>query len=276
MIIDWIKHAESIYEELKDEISKIETKPHLAVILVGENSPSLRYINQKRKWANYIGMDFTLIEFPSKVTQEELLKETRRLNKDKSIDWFMIQTPLPNHINTDEIIEAISPEKDVDGFHPVNQWKIVIGDKTAFAACTPAWIMELFNLENIPLSGKVVCVLWRSNIVWKPVVNLLINQWATVIACNSKTPNIEKFTKQADIVVLAIWQPGFLKTYMISDSAIIIDVGFSVIDWVIFWDADTKNIKSNGNLITPVPGWVWRMTVAMLLKNTLKAHKLQK
>lgn len=274
MIIDGIKHSQSVYSSLQQEISTLSSTPKLTAVLVGESPASLRYIAQKRKWADFIGMDFELLQFSEDISQEELLSTIDWLNSDSSVDGYIVQLPLPKHIDTDSILDSIAPEKDVDGFHPVNQWKTVIGDANGFAPCTPAGIMEIFSLEDISLSGKVVCVLGRSNIVGKPMISLLTNAWATVIACNSRTPDIASFTKQADIVVLAIWQPEFLTQDMISDSAIIIDVWFTVVDGTIFWDADYKNIEQNGNRITPVPGWVWRMTVAMLLKNTLKSHKI--
>jgi methylenetetrahydrofolate dehydrogenase (NADP+)/methenyltetrahydrofolate cyclohydrolase len=178
---------------------------------------------------------------------------------------------LPKHINEKAIIEAISTTKDVDGFHPINVWKSLIWDNSWFVSCTPAWIMEFFKKENIEFSWKNITVIWRSNIVWKPIVSLLINAWATVTSCNSKTLNLEKITKKSDIIIIAVWKPWLLKTSMVKHDAIIIDVWFTVIDWKIYWDADTKNIDLIWAKITPVPGWVWALTVAMLMKNTLKA-----
>ena len=286
MIIDWKKITENIYEQLKINISKIDwKKPKLAAILVWENSPSLRYIKQKRKWAEYVGMDFELKNFDDNVSEKELLDFIEIWNNDENISWYIIQLPLPKHINSTKILNAINPKKDVDGFHPENQGKILVGDKSGFAPCTPAGVMWILNSPIIPfykgdkckdfLAGKEVVVIWRSNIVGKPITVMLINAWATVISCNSKTPDISKFTKTADIVICAAWQPWLLKLENINDKTIVIDVGFTVIDWKIFGDADFENINNNWNLITPVPGWVGRLTVANLLKNTYKAF-LQK
>jgi methylenetetrahydrofolate dehydrogenase (NADP+)/methenyltetrahydrofolate cyclohydrolase len=181
-----------------------------------------------------------------------------------------VQLPLPEHINTQKIINLINPLKDVDWFHPINQWKILIWDNSWLIPCTPAWIIEILERQNIEISGKKAVVIWRSNIVWKPISALLINKWATVCVCNSKTKDIENYTKNADIIVVAAWKPGLLKAEMVNKNAIIIDVWFTVIDWKIYWDCDTENIDKLWAKITPVPGWVWALTVAMIMKNILK------
>ena len=275
MIIDWKKISENIYNTLKEEVSQISwEKPTLWAILVWEDSASLRYIKQKRKWADFVWMDFELKQFELSVTQEQLLEFIARWNQDKKMSGYIVQLPLPKHIDEQKIIHAILPEKDVDWFHPVNQWKVLIWDDTGFAPCTPFGVMWIFDELELNLSWKEVVVIWRSNIVWKPVTAMLINKWATVISCNSRTPDINKFTKTSDIVICATWVPWLLKLENINDKTIVIDVWFTVIDWKIFWDADFDDIHENGNLITPVPGWVWRLTVANLLKNTLKAYKL--
>lgn len=273
MILEWKIVAQNIYENLKNEISSLKKKPKLAVILVWKNSPSLRYINQKQKWAEYVWMEFELINYEYDVSEEELLKKITELNKDENIDWFMVQTPLPQHINVKNILNSINPDKDVDGFHPVNQWKIVIWDNSWLKACTPAWVIELCNYYNIEISWKNIVIIWRSNIVWKPLANLLINLWATVTICNSKTWNIDFYTKNADIVITAMGVAKFLKASQINKSTKVIDVWFSVIDDKIYWDCDFDDISNNWNDITPVPGGVWVLTVAMLISNTLKAYK---
>lgn len=273
MILDWKIVAKDIYDKLKLEVSTFDRKPKLAVILVWKNSPSLRYINQKQKWAEYIWIDFELINFDDDINQESLLEAINKLNIDNSIDGFMVQTPLPKHINIGKVLNAIKPEKDIDGFHPINQWKIVIWDKTWLPACTPAWIIELCKYYNINLEGKNVVIIWRSNIVWKPLANLLINAWSTVTVCNSKTKDISFYTKNSDIVITAMWSPNFLTLDKIKDDTIVIDVWFTVIDGKIYWDADFENISKNGNNITSVPGWVWTLTVAMLMANIIKAYK---
>jgi methylenetetrahydrofolate dehydrogenase (NADP+)/methenyltetrahydrofolate cyclohydrolase len=275
MILDWKKVAQKIYEELKNKLKNSNKKYKLVAILVWKNSPSLRYIKQKEKWANFVWIDFELINFDDNISQKEIIKTIEILNKDKKTTAFMIQLPLPKHLNEKEIINKINPLKDADWFHPINIWKIVLGDKTALESCTPAWIMKLLEEYNIWLSWKNFVIIWRSNIVWKPLANLAINAWATVTICNSKTADLKFFTKNADIIVVATWKTNLLKVDMINKKSVIIDVWFSIIDWKIFWDCDFDNIEKNGNLITPVPGWVWPMTVAMLIKNVIKAWEIQ-
>ncbi len=275
MIIDWKKISEKIYEKLKDDVSQITwEKPTLWAILVWENSASLRYIRQKRKWAEFVWMNFELKQFDEKVSEEELLEFIASWNKNRSISWYIVQLPVPQHINSTKLLRTISPDKDVDWFHPENQWKILIWDTSGFAPCTPYWVMWIFKKLNIDLIGKKIVVIGRSNIVWKPITAMLINRWATVTCCNSQTPDITEFTKMSDIVICAAWQPWLLKLEDINDDTIVIDVWFTVIEGKIYWDAEFDNIHANWNLITPVPGWVWRLTVANLLKNTLKAYKI--
>jgi len=275
MILDWKKLAQKIYDDLKNELKNSNKKYKLVAILVWKNSPSLRYIKQKEKWANYVWIDFELINFDLNVSQKEILDTMKKLNNDKKTTAFMVQLPLPKHLNQEEIINEINPLKDADWFHPLNIWKLVLGDKNVLESCTPAWIIELLKDYNIWLTWKNFVIIWRSNIVWKPLANLAINAWATVTICNRKTKNIEYFTKNADIVVVATWKPKLLKANMINKKTVVIDVWFSVEKWEVFWDCDFDEISKNGNLITPVPGWVGPMTVAMLMKNVIKAWKIQ-
>lgn len=276
MLLDWKIVAQNIYDDLKIEISSLEKKPKLTVILVGENPSSIRYVNQKQKWAEYVWINFDLLKFEENISENELLKVIDKLNSDINVNWYIVQLPLPKTINEKNIINSISPEKDVDGFHPFNQWKIVIWDDSWLAPCTPTWMIELLNYYKIDIVWKNVVIIWRSNIVWKPIANLLINMQSTVTICNSKTKNIDFYTKNADIIITAMWSPKFLTIDKINKNSIIIDVWFSVIDGKIYWDADFENIINNWNSITPVPGWVWALTVACLMKNTLKAYKNQK
>ncbi|NVP18056.1 bifunctional 5,10-methylenetetrahydrofolate dehydrogenase/5,10-methenyltetrahydrofolate cyclohydrolase [Candidatus Gracilibacteria bacterium] len=275
MIIDGKKIGQKIYDELKQEVSKLKIKPTLGAILVGNNSSSLRYIEQKRKWAQYVGINFKLEKFDEKISELELYNKIKSFNEDVNISGYIVQLPLPKHINSQKIINNIHPKKDVDGFHPNNQGKLLLGDESGFVPCTPAGIMEILKHENINVEGKTVCVIGRSNIVGKPVISLLINAGATVIACNSKTKNIEKFTTQAEIVIVAAGSPGLLKVNMLKVGAVVIDVGFTVINKKIHGDADTKLIDLVGSKVTPVPGGVGALTVACLMKNTLKAHNFQ-
>ena len=273
MIIDWKAIALNIYDKIKWQVSLLEEKPTLWAILVWNNPSSIRYIRQKQKWAEYTWINFRLVKLDETISEEELLNQIKTFNTNKHISWYIVQLPLPKHINENNIIRAIKPEKDVDWFHPINQWKILIWDNTWLVPCTPAGIMDILESENIDLVWKVVCVIGRSNIVWKPITALLINAWSTIISCNSKTKNTEKYTKEADIVIVAAWQPWLLKENMLKKWSIVIDVWFTVIDNEIHWDALTKEIDLAWHQITPVPWGVWTLTVAMLMKNTLKSHK---
>jgi len=275
MIIDGKKIAETLYNNLKNDIQKQWIRPTLAAILVWENSASLRYIKQKRKWAEFVGIDFKLIQLKSNVTQIELEKTIDEVNNNNSIDGYIVQLPLPKHINETVIISRIDVRKDVDGFHPENVWKVLIGDSSGFVPCTPAGVMYMFETMKTNLPGKLITIVWRSNIVWKPLAALLINAWATVTVCNSKTINLKKHTSTADIVIMATGQPHLLKVDMVKIWTTVIDVWFTVIDGKIYWDADFDIMEKIWNIITPVPGWVWALTVAMLMKNTLQAALLK-
>lgn len=273
MLIDWKKIASHIYDSIKKEVNTMSKKPTLWAILVWDNESSIRYINQKRKWAEHVGINFILKKFPEHISHLELLDIIKNFNNDDNISWFIVQLPLPSHIDEKEIINSISPAKDVDWFHPINQGKVMIGDSSWFTPCTPAGIVELLHSTNIDYIAKQVVVIGRSNIVWKPITNMLINKWATVINCNSKTPSLRKFTQDADIIISAAWKPGIISLDMIKIDAVVIDVWFTVIDGHIHGDVDTKNLELAWVRVTPVPGWVWALTVAMLMKNTLKAFK---
>ncbi|QFR38854.1 bifunctional 5,10-methylenetetrahydrofolate dehydrogenase/5,10-methenyltetrahydrofolate cyclohydrolase [Candidatus Gracilibacteria bacterium 28_42_T64] len=275
MIIDGKQIASNIYEEIKKEVSGMKTKPTLGVILVGENSPSLRYINEKKKWAEYLGINFELKIFKDNITEEEILSQIEYFNNNESISGYMVQLPLPNHINEKKLIASISPKKDVDGFHPENVGKVLIGDTSGFVSCTPAGIMNIFKSIGENLEGKVVTVIGKSNIVGKPLVALLMNAGATVISCNSKTKNTSEHTLRSDIVIVATGIPQLLKENMLKKGSTIIDVGFTVIDGKIHGDTDFENIEKAGHTITPVPGGVGALTVAMLMSNTLQAEQLK-
>lgn len=276
MRIDWKKIALDIYDNLKKEVLTFEKRPCLSAVLVWNSPSSLRYIKQKKKWAEYIWIDFNLIDLDEDISEDELIKIVKELNRDVKTSWYIVQLPLPNHIDEEKVNNAINPEKDVDWFHPINQWKILIWDNSWFVPCTPAWIIEILKAENIDLKWKEVTVIWKSNIVWKPVTLLLINSWATVTSCNSKTKDLSIHTKNADIVVVAVWIPGLLKENMLKKDSVIIDVWFTVVDGKIYWDAETESIDIAWHNITPVPGWVWALTVAMLMTNTVKAYKNNK
>lgn len=276
MLINWKEIASKIYEDLKNKISKFDKKPSLWIILVWDNPSSVRYVWQKEKWAKYVWIDFVLEKMSENITEKEILDKISEFNDDENIDWFMVQLPLPKHISEEKVINAISPKKDVDWFHPINQGKILIWDSDGFSPCTPAGIMEIFRYENIDLAWKNVCVIGKSNIVWKPISALLINASATTTVCNSKTKNLENFTRKSDIIVIATWVPNMLKEDILQRNSIVIDVGFSVIDGKIYWDAETDTIDKLWHKITPVPWWVWALTVAMLMKNVVKSCEKKK
>jgi len=273
MIINGKDIAGKIYEDLKSTIASSDTQYKLVAVLVWENSASLRYIAQKQKWADYVGIDFRLDQLDTNISQGDLLSHIEALNSDPSVTGYIVQLPLPAHIDPTPIINAIDPKKDVDGFHPENQWKIMIGDESGLVCCTPAGVMDILKSIKFNPIGKIVTVVGKSNIVGKPITNLLMNAWATVISCDSKTPDIWVYTDSSDLVVMAAWVPGLLTSDMVPDKVVIIDVWFSIVDGKVYWDADFENIVPNVAAITPVPGWVWALTVANLMKNVVKAGK---
>ncbi|MCP4523017.1 MAG: bifunctional 5,10-methylenetetrahydrofolate dehydrogenase/5,10-methenyltetrahydrofolate cyclohydrolase [Candidatus Gracilibacteria bacterium] len=263
--------AQKIYDTLKKDISSTYSTPVLGVILVGDNSSSLRYVEQKKKWAQYVGIDLNLYNMKQNVTQIELEKKIEELNNNSNIHGYIVQLPLPQHIDEKKIINLIDPKKDVDGFHPENIGKLMIGDTSGFVSCTPAGVMHMLQELQMDVTGKHVCIVGRSNIVGKPLAALLINAGATVIVCNSKTPKIKNFTSTSDIVIMATGQPNLLRLDMIRIGTTVIDVGFTVKNGKIYGDADYEIIERTGSNITPVPGGVGTLTVAMLMKNTFQA-----
>ena len=271
MILNWTKIALNIYGELKERLKESRKKVSIWVILVWDNQESLRYINQKRKWAEYIWINFELKKLWENTITEDLLSTIDELNKSPEINWFIVQMPLPKNVDSTKILNSISPLKDIDWFHPINQWKLVLWDDSWFIPCTPAWIVEILNRKKIKIAWKNVAVIWRSNIVWKPISSLLINRQATVTICNSKTKKLKDITLKSDIIIVAVWKPNLLKSSMIKKNTIVIDVWFSVKNWKIYWDAQTKKIHEKWWKITPVPWGVWALTVAMLMKNALKS-----
>jgi methylenetetrahydrofolate dehydrogenase (NADP+) / methenyltetrahydrofolate cyclohydrolase len=275
MILSGTKIAKNIYKELREKVILMPEKPKLQVILVWENSPSMRYIKQKKKWCDFIGYEFELKEFWNQVSEAELIKCIESSNQDISIHGILVQTPLPAHIYTQKILNSIDPKKDVDWFHPYNQGKVVIGDKSGLEPCTPAGIIELISHVEKSIGGKYIVIVGRSNIVGKPLANMCINLGATVSICNSQTKDLIRYTKKADILIVATGKPKLISKDMIKEEALIIDVGFSVVDGKIWWDCDFDIIQKT-HTITPNPGWIWPMTVSFLMKNILKAYYLQK
>lgn len=275
MIIDWKKIAGEMYEKIKAEIILTWKKLSLQAILVWNNPSSLRYIAQKRKWAEYVWIDFRLDHLDENIDEKELLDKIVGYNNNTDTTWLLVQLPLPAQIDTKKVIDLINPKKDIDWFHSENQWKVLLWEHTGLIPCTPLWVIEILNYLKVDLNGKLVTVIGRSNIVGKPLVALLINSWATTVCCNSKTKDIAEFTKKSDIVICAAWSPGLLSLDMINDKTMVIDVWFTVIDDKIYGDAKFDEINNNWNMITPVPGWVGALTVANLMNNVLKADRLQ-
>ena len=287
-ILDGKKISLQLQEELAQEVAKIKEKgekiPHLAAILVGENGASMTYVNNKVKACEKIGFQSSLLKLPATISQEDLLQKIYELNENPDIDGFIVQLPLPKHIDEQKILLAISPDKDVDGFHPTNFGRMALG-LDAFYPATPYGVLELIKRYQIPTDGKNVVVIGRSDIVGKPMSILLSQKpWnATVTLTHSRTKNISEITKQADIVIVALGIPRFLKAEMIKEGATIIDVGItreedknSPKGFRIVGDVDFDNVKEKASFITPVPGGVGPMTIAMLMKNTLFARTRHK
>ncbi|WP_028855642.1 bifunctional methylenetetrahydrofolate dehydrogenase/methenyltetrahydrofolate cyclohydrolase FolD [Psychrilyobacter atlanticus] len=275
-IIDGKKISANIKEEIKLEVERIteggQRAPGLAVVIVGENPASKVYVNSKVKTCGALGIYSEKYNLDSEITESELLKLIEELNDKEEIDGILVQLPLPKHIDEDKIIEAIKPNKDVDGFHPINLGKLVIG-KNGFKSCTPYGIMELLKRYELDLNGKDVVIVGRSNIVGKPLSIMLTNKNATVTLCHSRTKNLAEKTLNADIVIVAIGREKFLTEDMVKEGSIVIDVGINRNKLgKLCGDVDFENVSKKTSLITPVPGGVGPMTIAMLMKNTVKSR----
>ncbi len=285
-ILDGLKISKDIKQEIKAEVEKIvaagQRPPHLAAILVGENGASKAYVNSKVKDCKEVGFKSTLLKFSDTITEAELLSEVEKLNADTGIDGFIVQLPIPKGMDEEKVIEAISPDKDVDGFHPENFGRMAL-EMEAYLPATPYGIMTLLERYNIPTQGKHCVVIGRSRIVGRPMSILMSTKGnpgnATVTVVHSHTQNIEEFTKNADIVIVALGAPKYLKGDMIKDGAVIIDVGISRVEdegpkgYHLEGDVDYESCVEKASWITPVPGGVGPMTRAMLMKNTLLAYK---
>lgn len=273
-LIDGIAIGKEIREEIKERVTALMEngcQPGLAVILVGENQASRTYVRNKEKSSLAAGMKSELIELPVTVTEEELLNHVIKLNNDNSIHGILVQLPLPKHIDENLVIRAIDPKKDVDGFHPENVGKMIIGQK-AFLSCTPYGIIKLLERTGTEISGKHAVIVGRSNIVGKPMGQLLLQRDATVTYCHSKTMDLPSFTKQADILIVAIGKTKFITEEHIKEGAVVIDVGMNRDEnGKLCGDVDFESAKKKASAITPVPGGVGPMTITMLLKNTLQS-----
>ncbi len=271
--------SQRIKDELKEEVKKLKNDnifPGLAVIIVGDDPASRVYVNSKKKACEEIGIYSQEYALPENTTQDELLELVEKLNGDTKINGILVQLPLPSHIDEEAVINAISPKKDVDAFHPVNVGKIMIGNYD-FLPCTPAGVMELIKESGIDISGKECVVVGRSNIVGKPQAMLLLHQNGTVTICHSRTKDLAEKTKNADILIAAVGKPNFITGDMIKEGAVVIDVGINrIAPKKLVGDVDFESAEKKASAITPVPGGVGPMTIAMLMKNTVKAAIIQK
>ena len=276
-IIDGKVLSEKILKEIEQEHSelekKVERKAGLAVIIVGENPASQIYVRNKIRACEKVGFHSETIRLDENITEENLLLEIEKLNNNSNIDGILVQLPIPKHIDGLKIINAISAEKDVDGFHTTNIGKMMIGDETGFLPCTPAGVVHMFEEYNINLEGKDVLVIGQSNIVGKPMTLLLIKKRATVQVCNSKTKNLSEKLQKADVVVAAAGSPKLIKAIDVKEDVVVIDVGINRVDGKLCGDVDFEEVSKKASFITPVPGGVGPMTIAMLIKNTFKSYK---
>ncbi|WP_438978276.1 bifunctional methylenetetrahydrofolate dehydrogenase/methenyltetrahydrofolate cyclohydrolase FolD [Polaribacter sp.] len=287
ILLDGKKTSADIKEEIALEVAELKRNdkktPHLAAIIVGNDGASITYVNAKVKACERVGFESTLIRLPEDITEKELLNEIEILNVDNDIDGFIVQLPLPDHIDEQKVIMAVDPDKDVDGFHPTNVGKMALNLPT-FISATPFGILELLDRYEVETSGKHVVVLGRSHIVGSPMSILLSQKRkvgnATVTMCHSRTKNLKEITLQADIIVAAIGIPEFLKADMVKDNVTVIDVGITRVadsskkrGFRLIGDVAFEEVSKKSNYITPVPGGVGPMTIAMLLKNTLLACK---
>ncbi|HAN18648.1 MAG: bifunctional 5,10-methylene-tetrahydrofolate dehydrogenase/5,10-methylene-tetrahydrofolate cyclohydrolase [Bacteroidetes bacterium GWC2_33_15] len=286
-LIDGNKISAEVKDEIALEVTRMKERgekvPHLAALIVGHDGASETYVGNKEKACKQVGFDSTVIRFEESVTEKEILEKVNEFNNNPSIDGFIIQLPLPKHISEQKVIEAIDPRKDVDGFHPINLGRMVIG-LPAYVSATPAGIIELFKRYKIETSGKNVVVIGRSNIVGKPI-SILLSQKAspgdaTVTLTHSRTKNLKEVVSRADIVIAALGNPEFLTADMVKDGAVVIDVGITRVKsektksgWKLIGDVKFDEVSQKASFITPVPGGVGLMTIVSLLQNTLKAAK---
>lgn len=270
-VIDGKKYSSKLKDELKEMVANFEDKPTLVVISVGDDSASKVYVKQKEKAANYIGINYKHLHF-DKISEEDLCREIDSLNNNLDIDGIIVQLPLPKGMNEEKIVNMISKEKDVDGLTYINAGKL-LNNKECLVSCTPKGIMYLLHEEGIELEGKNVVVIGRSILVGKPMMNLLINANATVTLCHSKTKDLAKITKKADILIVAIGKKHFITKDMVKKGSIIIDVGINRVDGKLYGDVFYDDVYDKVKKITPVPGGVGPMTVVMLMQNVINAFK---
>lgn len=278
VIIDGKELAKKIRANLKiecEELKKKNINSKLAVIMVGEDPASKVYVRNKSKACEDVGIEYEEYLLDVNTTQKELIELIEKLNNNKTINGILLQSPIPSNLDINEAFRTISPQKDVDGFNPVNVGKLVLNQDT-FVSCTPYGIMKMFEEYDIDLTGKNVVILGRSNIVGKPLIHCCLNKNATVTSCHSKTQNIAQKAKEADVLISAIGKANFVTADMVKDGAVVIDVGINRLDnGKITGDVDFESVKEKASYITPVPGGVGPMTIAMLMNNVIKATRRQ-
>ncbi len=276
-LIDGKIISASVKERVREEVAQLGLKNitvGLAVIIVGDDPASKVYVANKKKACETLGIKSFEYALPETTTEQELLSLIQKLNNDSQVNGILCQLPLPKHLDEKLIINSIDPEKDVDAFHPINVGKIMIGDFD-FVPCTPAGVMEMLKYEGIEVEDKSCVVIGRSNIVGKPMNMLLLHKNGTVTVCHSRTNNLTEICKSADILVAAVGRPNFVKADMVKEGAVVIDVGINRVGGKLCGDVDFENVKEKAAAITPVPGGVGPMTIAMLMQNTLTASKKQ-
>lgn len=276
VLIDGKKVSAEIRNRLMQETAELKNKtdrvPGLATVLVGEDPASAVYVRNKNKICTEIGFQSFEQNLPAGTTGTQLLDIIKKLNENDEVNGILVQLPLPDHIDSENILLSIDPKKDVDGFHPINVGKLVIGN-SLLTPCTPTGIIALLDYYGIDIVGKHAVVLGRSNIVGKPVAHLLLQRHATVTICHSKTTNLKQVTSQADILIAAVGRPHFVNSDMVKEGAVVIDVGINRVDGKLTGDVDFDPVAEKAGFITPVPGGVGPMTIALLMENTLKAFK---
>ena len=278
IIIDGKELAKKIRANLKiecEELNKEGIKSKLAVIMVGDDPASKVYVRNKSKACEDVGIEYEEYLLESNIIQKELIDLIKKLNQDNTVNGILLQSPIPSNLDINEAFRTIASEKDVDGFNPVNVGKLVLNQDT-FVSCTPFGIIKMFEEYNIDLTGKNVVILGRSNIVGKPLIHCCLNKNATVTTCHSKTQNIKEIASKADVLISAIGKANFVTADMVKEKAVVIDVGINRLDnGKITGDVDFENVKEKASYITPVPGGVGPMTIAMLMNNVIKATKRQ-
>ncbi len=269
--------ARKIQGEVAKEVELLKQAsitPGLAVILIGNDSASMVYVKKKAEACKEVGIYSVVHEMPENIKEEAILNTIKLMNENSNINGILVQLPLPKHINQTKILETIDPKKDVDGFHPFNMGRLVLG-LNGFVPCTPLGVMKMFEEYKIELQGKDVCVIGASNIVGKPMAALLLNENATVDICHIYTKNLKEHTKRADIVIVGVGKAGLITEDMIKEGAIVVDIGINRLDnGKLVGDVDFEKVSKKCSYITPVPGGVGPMTIAMLMSNTIKATKL--